>query len=360
MTDERSSSLDVTVPDPAVRGMVETVTDGWRVQSVDRCPHGTDFVATLDVLTPDEARTVVLKATTADLVPPAVARSEPRLLALVGRQTAIPVPEVFGYRDAHPEYPAPFYLTSHADGENVEGRPRELPDAARERVVRDAGRHLADLHALGPLPAAGRIGVADGELAVLDTDDHPSYDDYRDAFIAGCEDALVALADGGYFPDLAEDPERFADLVPAVREHLRGVVADLPSPDPPTYCHHDYRYGNLLVAPETGETRAVLDWANLTSADPAYNLASVESLLFDPDEDGQRRADELRRTFREAYDDAREGWSFDDAVRERMRVYRLGCRLDAMACLPLWYDDATPAERDERAREHRAFVEQYV
>lgn len=42
-----------------------------------------------------------------------------------------------------------------------------------------------------------------------------------------------------------------------------------------------------------------------------------------------------------------------------MHVYRLTARLDAMACLPLWYQDATPEERDERAAEHRAFVAQY-
>jgi hypothetical protein len=33
--------------------------------------------------------------------------------------------------------------------------------------------------------------------------------------------------------------------------------------------------------------------------------------------------------------------------------------MDAMACLPLWLQDATPAERDERERQHRAFVASY-
>lgn len=358
MPDE--DSLDADVSDAAVRGMVETLVDDWHVDAVDRCPHGTDFVATLDVRTPGGPRTVVLKATTADLVPPEIARSEPRLLDLVGRETAIPVPAVFGYRDVHPEYPAPFYLLEHVDGANVEGRPRALSPEARERIVRDAGRYLAALHDLGPLPAVGRIGVADGELAVLDSDDHPRYDDYRDAFLASYEETLDALLDGGYFPELAEEPERFADLVPDLRRYLRETVPDLPEPDPPTYCHADYRYGNLLVDTETGETRAVLDWANLTSADPAYNLASAESLLLDPESDGEARTRTLRRAFRQAYADARDGWTFDDDVRQRMRVYRLGCRLDAMACLPLWHEDASSGEREERAAEHRAFVAQYV
>ena len=43
-----------------------------------------------------------------------------------------------------------------------------------------------------------------------------------------------------------------------------------------------------------------------------------------------------------------------------MRLYRLPDRLNAIACLPLWYQDATPEERDERAAEHRAFMDRYV
>lgn len=49
----------------------------------------------------------------------------------------------------------------------------------------------------------------------------------------------------------------------------------------------------------------------------------------------------------------------DDPTREPMDVYRLACRLGAMACLPLWYQDASPEERTERAAEHRAVVEKY-
>ena len=40
--------------------------------------------------------------------------------------------------------------------------------ASRERVVREAGANLADLHGIGTLPRVGSVGVADGDLAVLD------------------------------------------------------------------------------------------------------------------------------------------------------------------------------------------------
>lgn len=360
MPSDGSRGIDANLPDEDVRGIVDELVDGWAVETIERMRQGTDFVASLDVRTPAGDREAVLKATTADLVPPVVARSEPRLLALVGEETSIPVPDVYGYCDDHSGYPSPFYLLEYVPGENYEGESDGPAPAVREQVVHEAGRNLAELHDLGPLPANGRIGVRDGELAVLDSKDHPQYDDYRECLLENAGDALDAFDEGGYFPGLADDPERFADLASDLRSYLRETVPALPEPDPPTYAHTDYRYGNLLVDHESGRTNAVLDWANASAADPAYNLASTESLLFTPDEDPEERTAELRRTFREAYADARDGWRFDDAVRERMDVYHLVCRLHAMACLPLWYQDETPEGRDRRAAEHRAFVNGYL
>jgi aminoglycoside phosphotransferase (APT) family kinase protein len=358
MTDEPSSPPTGDVTDAAVRRMVGTLKQRWRVESIERNPHGTDFVATLDVQTPQGKRTIVLKATTADLVAPVIARSEPRLLELVGRETSIPVPTVFGYCDEHDMYPAPFYLIDHVVGENYEGQPERLSLQARKRILQQAGQNLAELHMLGPLPAVGNIGVHNGHLMVLDTDENPRYNDFRDWLLLNSDKTLNRLTTGGYFPELADDPTRFADLVPNIRQYLQATIPNLSEPDPPTYCHRDYRYGNLLVDSETGTTQAVLDWANLLSADPAYNLANAESLLLDTENEDER-TNSLRHVFRTAYADVREDWTFDEATRERMDVYHLTCRLDAMACLPLWHQDATPEERDERAMEHREFVARY-
>lgn len=359
MTEDPSDSLDAQLPDETVRELVATLRPAWDVTGIERSDHGTDFVAFLAVETPDGPLESVLKATTADLVDPPVARSEPRFLALVGRETTVPVPEVYGYCDDHDDHPTPFYLMERVGGENFENRGDELSRAARERVLREAGENLAALHDLGTLPAVGTVGVRDGDLAVLDTEDHPAHDDFRDWLLDGCEFTLDALEDGGFFPSMADDRERFADLVPALREYCREAVPALPEPDPPRYCHRDYRLGNLLVDPETGETRAVLDWANALAAPPAYNLATTESLVLDPDDPDEPTAD-LRRTFRDAYAAARDGWTVDEATRERMRCYRFTSRLGAMACLPLWLQDATPEERDEREQEHREFVRQYL
>lgn len=345
--------------DADIRRMVRACRPDWQVVDHDRSEFGTDLVAFVTCEAPDGRREAVLKANTAGFVDPAVARAEPRLLALVGRETPIPVPAVYGFVDAHDELPEPFVLLERVDGVNVEGDPERLPTAARERVVREAGAHLAALHELGPLPRIGTVAVRDDELAVVDGE-HGSVDGFREWLRAGVDEVLDALADGTYFPDLADEPERFADLVPPLRAVLDARIAALSSFEAPRYCHWDYRYGNLLLDPETGATRAVIDWANLRATEPAYNLGKVEPLLFDPHRVGPDRAAELRAAFRAAYERKRERWSFTAAIDQRVETYRLLERLSAMACLPLWLSDATPAEKTERERQHRAAVAGYL
>ena len=137
-----------TVGDADVAGMVATCRPEWRVTAYERADEGTDFVAFVDCETPAGPREAVLKATTAGFVRPEVARAEPRLYELVGRETSIPVPEVYGAVDAHDEFPAPFYLLERVGGENHESDPTVLAADVRERVCRDAGANLADLHEL--------------------------------------------------------------------------------------------------------------------------------------------------------------------------------------------------------------------
>jgi aminoglycoside phosphotransferase (APT) family kinase protein len=143
---------------------------------------------------------------------------------------------------------------------------------------------------------------------------------------------------------MAEEPERFAEFVPALREWFDERLDAVSEPEPPRYSHWDYRWGNLLVDGGTGETRAVLDWASLSTAEPAYNPACVEyHLLLDGDDEATR--ERHRAAIREAYVAGREDWPFDPSVHERMALYALGKRCDARACLPLWH-----RERDERGK----------
>lgn len=352
-----------------VAGMISHLVPSWSVVSVDDVDDGANSTAIVDTRTPDGERTVVLKAATSTW-PGADEKTmaEPRLLSLVREETSVPVPEVIDVCDDHETYPTPFFLMEYVDGACFsQDQAPAMPSSTRETLFREAGQHMAELHMLGPLPAVGDIVCSDGAIAIRDTDDSPSYDDFHEWLLDSYEETLDQLeTDGGYFPDLTEVPDRFTDLVPEIRAYLRETVPNLPDPDPPTYCHKDYRYGNLVVNPETGAAKAVLDWGILMSAPPGFNLAITEGKLLKPDLNGDShaatgRAGELRDVMWDAYTARRDGWTFDEDTRERIRVYRLAYRLDAMACLPLFYQtDPTLDDRKARADAHRAFVEQYL
>ena len=366
---EADASTEDGIPDGTIADMVRHLRPSWTPVVFDRVAEGVNSTVVIDVDTPTGRRRVVLKAITSSHPLAADrARAEPHLLSLVGRETAAPVPTVFGACDGHGTYPSPYFLMEYIDGETfTQDHAPTLSPPVRETVFREAGRNLATLHTLGPLGEVGDLVGRDGTVTVVDTPESPSYDSFHAWLLDSYGETLdQLLEDGGYFPELTEDPDRFDDLVPGIRSYLEETVPDLSTPDPPTYCHKDYRYGNLVVHPETGETRAVLDWANLMSAPPAFNLAIAESKLLKPDlntdaDASAGRAGELRRELRDAYESMRDGWSFDEATRERIRVYRLAYRLDAMACLPLFSRiDPTLDDREIRTAEHRAFVEQYL
>ncbi|WP_135852993.1 phosphotransferase family protein [Halorussus salinus] len=351
--------------------MVAAVAPSWSVERIRPQDGGTDDVALLAVATPEGRREVVLKSFSGAGVPARVARSEPRLLGLLARETDVPVPEVVGFVDDHPDLPAPFFLAERLPGEEVGGRFFDLSADALETLLADAGRYLAQLHDLRSFDRFGRVGVEpastngtdserevggadserevgaeDGNLAVVG-DRHGPRTRWADWLLADAEETLDGLSGG-----------RFDDLVPALREYVEEAVPALSGPETASLVHWDYRLGNLLADPETGETTGVLDWADLLAGDPAYNLATVEDHAID----WRTRDPVLRRRLREAFRGAyRAGRSAEgEEFRERKRVAHLCNRLHAMACHPDWYADADPAVRDERAAEHRMFVRSYL
>lgn len=365
-TGEKSS---IEISDEMLAEMVRHLRPSWTPEKIEHVEEGVNSTVALDVDTPTGSRKIVLKAITSSH-PLATdrARAEPIVLSLLQRETAVPVPTVFGICDDHETYPTPYLLMEYVDGKTFNhARVPNLPLNIRETIFREAGQNMAELHTLGPLDEVGDLVGENGEVSILDTSRSPSYEVFHDWLLASYEKTLdQLLEDGGYFPELTENPNRFDGLVPEIRDYLKETIPDLPPPEPLTYCHKDYRYGNLVVAPETGETRAVLDWANLMSAPPGFNLAITESKLLKPDLNTDANASagnagELRRELWDGYESVCDEWTFDAATRERIRVYRLAFRLDQMACLPLYARiDPTLDDRETRATEHREFVEQYL
>ena len=343
----RASADGAGVDRPDVERMVAAVAPEWSVTRVRSSDEGSAQVFFVTVETPEGSRDAVLKAFPGDVVSDAVARSEPRFLHLLASETTVPVPDVFGFVDDRPDLQTPFFLAERVPDRNAAGRFEELSPSALERVLADAGRHLAELHDVRSPDRFGQVGVENGELAVIDGE-YGRRERWADWLLADAEDTLDGLAGS-----------RFDDLVPPLRDYLRGAIPALDAPDAAAFVHWDYRLENLLVDPETGETTAVLDWADLVAADPVYNLVTVE----DHNVNWQTRDVVLRRRLRDrflaAYDAHRSGGR-PASFRDRKRVYHLCHRLNAMACLPDWYADADEAVREERAAEHRLFVRDYV
>ncbi len=333
----------MTVDDDVVRAIFDAEFPDWTLDSWREAAEGTDFVAILDCETPDGPTRVVLKVQ--DFLDPVSFRPEPRLMRLVAARTEIPVPEILAMDLDDGEFP-PYFVMNYVEGDQVAALD-DVTDAALERVAREAGDHLAQIHEMATWDAYGSLrheddvddydGRTPGGLAVMGPTGS-----WRDSLEAGANGQLDRFGD------------RFADLADALRDAAVEVLADVPDDPRTSLVNGDYRFGNLLVDADSGETRAVLDWGNQFTGDPAYDRVKTEDYLC-----GFARRDDPRRVL--VRDAIREGYrrrrplSLDE---DRRDAYLLHSRIPALAWFDLWYGDTANPERI--AAKHRAFVEPYL
>lgn len=332
------------IDDGDVRAMVRHLRPEWRVRDWTPADEGTDFVCFVDAEMPDGDCAVVLKA--ASFLDPESFRPEPRTLALVADRTDVPAPRVLGACDAHDDLPAPFFLMDRLDGEQVAG-PDALAPGALDRLARDAGRNLADLHDAATWDGYGWLRCADdvdapagpGGLAPADP-----HDSWRERLRESAE------------PHLADLHPRFADLEADLRAALDARLDAAPRRPEPVLVHGDYRYGNLLLDPESGATRAVLDWGNQSTGDAAYDLVFAEQYLCGwaglGDPVRERVRDALRAGYRE-----RRAFTADPARRD---CYLLDSALAPLAWFGLWHRGQDADERDAAADRYRDVVRALV
>jgi aminoglycoside phosphotransferase (APT) family kinase protein len=346
--------FDEELPDGTLGRMVREIRSEWSVREAAPAAEGTDIVYFVTVETPAGSHECVLKI--CEFLDPEAFRPEPHLLGVVDRRTSIPVPSVVGAVDDHPDLPAPFFLMDRCDGEVRENDARDLPGDVMERVARDAGRNLAELHALGEFESFGPIRLSQdtdrqrGSLTVGErilTTDETAIDSWHARVEAMADGCLDDLPDR--FGDFEADLRAFAD------DHLDALDREFP----PVLGHDDYRLGNLLVAPETGETRAVLDWGNAHTLEAQYNLVLTEQYLsgWAPHDDPLR--ERVRSALREGYRAI--GELPDDADSERRRdLYLAVTRLFPLVWFSLWYGDQSESEREATAEKHRAAIRELV
>jgi aminoglycoside phosphotransferase (APT) family kinase protein len=329
-----------------VERLVRACRSDWTVSSYRHAEDGTDAVYFVTVETPDGTREVVLKSCA--FLDPEAFRPEPVLLRLF-QPTPVPVPRVLGVvPESRPDLPTPCFLMERREGHVP--TVADLPANQLNRLARGAGRHLAHVHTTGEFdrfgPVRCRQDVARDHSAVAVEGIHLTVGEEGDErwperLRAQVEDRIGDIAD------------RFADVIDPLERFIRGRLADLDGLFTPALTHHDYRPGNLLIDPPTGETEAVLDWGNPFTAERAYNLVSVESYLCDRVPPGHPRRNNVRAAMRVGYAEV----TGLPALPERRReLYLAVTHLAPLVWFEQWHADATAAEREARAEDHREYV----
>ena len=314
------------------------------VEAATRVHEGVNAVYRVDFADGDRAalKTPVLPDDDAFL-------AEPEILSRVARETAVPVPDVLATvgTDAGP-LAGPFFLTRYVAGRNVEDV-LSLSAAERERLVREAGRHLAGVHRVRVTDGFGDLRAVDEELTTS-----PGYDSWEARFAEMADEAAAGLSGEAR----VADPEpRFAGLEPAVREALIGEGSE-DRRVAPAVLHNDYRPPNLVFAPEGGDpplARAVLDFGGCVTGDGLLDLAHAEDALVDMPLGGTANAASLRDGLRTAYAEER-GLAPATAFGKRYSRYRLYARVWRLRLFEYWVEFAREDEADAVATRWRAFV----
>lgn len=187
---------------------------------------------------------------------------EYRVISALG-ETKVPVPHTFAYCSDEEVIGAPFYVMSW-----VAGRRLATADDAAALAPHEAGSAcealvstLASLHRVEP----GSVGL--GEFG------RP----------AGYLERQVRR----WYQQWEAAPTRELPEVEQLRDRLSAALPESPGA---TVVHGDYRFDNLLLAPNAPEVVAVLDWEMATLGDP---LADLGLLLVYWTEPGDRARREI-------------------------------------------------------------------
>ena len=83
--------------------------------------------------------------------------------------------------------------------------------------------------------------------------------------------------------------------LPAVDEVAKQLADRVPAQQGVAVVHGDYRFGNCITDPSTGEIKAVLDWELCTLGDPLADVGYVGAHWAPADGGGGRHNDPTRR-----------------------------------------------------------------
>ena len=189
---------------------------------------------------------------------------EHRVISAVGK-TSVPVPRALGLCLDESVNGAPFYIMNHVDGvvlhdeetveTNLEGHD------VRRRVSESAIAALADLH------TADIDAIGLGDLGRTE----------------GYVDRQLKRWQGQWEKTKTRE-------LPAMDRSYEILRANRPEQRYTGVVHGDYRLGNMLVDPLSGEVLAVLDWELCTLGDPLADFGYLLNNWLEPGEPNYRGA----------------------------------------------------------------------
>ncbi len=189
---------------------------------------------------------------------------EHRVISAIGR-TTVPVPRALGLCTDDAVNGAPFYVMNYVDGvvlhdeETVETN--LTSDEVRRRVSESAITALADLH------TADIEAIGLGDLGRTE----------------GYVDRQLKRWQGQWEKTKTRE-------LPAMDRSYEILIATRPEQRYTGVVHGDYRLGNMLTDPTSGEVLAVLDWELCTLGDPLADLGYLLNNWLEPGEPNYRGA----------------------------------------------------------------------
>lgn len=276
-------------------------------------------------------------------------RVEPAVLDRLDRETGAPVPSVESVApDDDNPLGAAYYLMEYCEGRTV-ANILDLSPNTHERLVAEAGHHLASIHELDGWSGFGTLVVEEGDPTVADP--RP----WSAVFAEQVDDILERVNGEGF---VADAEARFADLEPDLRAVLDEFEGG--SDVRPSLLHGDVRPANLVLTPDDDAValvRAVIDPGSLVG-DGILDLALAEVAFVDVPLGGTDRADGLRASLRNAY--CGEHGVSDEAFASRYPYYRLYAWAKVLGGFDFFAQYAREDDVDAVAPRWRARVETAV
>jgi aminoglycoside phosphotransferase (APT) family kinase protein len=165
--------------------------------------------------------------------------------------TPVPVPAPILYYEESDIIGTPFYLMSRLDGRVFhDASLPDVPQAARRAYFRELARVLAALHAVDP----GSVGLGGFR--------RPG------RFLARQIEVWTRQ-----WGALAETDPDVSRVVAWLRAHM-------PDTEGSAVFHGDYKFTNVIFAPETADLTGVFDWELCTVGDPLCDLAHAWSFVW--------------------------------------------------------------------------------